>query len=95
MFLFESQTELGWKAVIVTGDIRSEPKMIEALARNPSVSRYLHRPNLDVKGKAKEKEVGMHSDGGASDHTLDNIYIDTSVTVDRGRVPKVSLSELL
>ena len=95
MFLFESRTELGWKAVIVTGDIRSEPKMIEELARNPSVSRYLYRADLDVKGKGKEKAVEMHSDGGASDHPIDNIYIDTSVTVDRGRVPKVSLSELL
>ena len=92
MFLFESETKLGWKAVIVTGDIRSEPKMIEELARNPSVARYLHRPIVDVKGKGKEVEVGMHANGGASDHAIDNIYIDTSVTVDRGRVPKASLA---
>ena len=90
MFLFESQTDAGWKAVIVTGDIRSEPKMVDELARNPCISRYLHCAPVDTKGKGKEKEVEMHPDGGAVDHVIDNIYIDTSVTVDRGRIPKVS-----
>lgn len=63
-FLIESPEH----AILYTGDVRSEPFLINSLTENPYLQDYL----------------SLH--GHASRKTLDQIYLDTSAALSKGRL---------
>lgn len=65
-------------AVLHTGDVRAEPVMLEQLARNPLIQKYIPDPFSRYTAPTKEDSPLR---------TLEAIYIDTAALVQASEVP--------